>query len=492
MHQLTLITSEKPTTLGKTYTLLADGKIEKATAGEMMAGFFEVIAVKSATDLATFLQRVRTDQAITASTPRNAATSGRIVTRKAKALATDKTGLLARTKEDFAFPPGPGVMVLDYDPPQSGAAMSQTDLWETLTSVCPAAADSAAAWWCSSSSYIYHGTEQIAGLKGQRIYLLVQNAADIPRAGKALSDRLWLAGHGRIEISAAGSLLQRDVFDLAMHQPARLDFIGGAVCTSPLRQDRPHPLVLADGPALDTAAALPDLNHADLAKLDGLKAIAREKAAPAAALRRAEWIAERRAAQSLKLVEAGLPLHEATERAERVLKSAVEGGQLLGDFEVILAGDRRPVKIAEILDHPDRYHGAETLDPLEPEYRNYAQTGKLMLYQSTPVLFSQAHGGRRFILRRQPASICISGNKAEVASTLAQKLAAEPDIFSYAGQPAVVEGTTIKLLNNTHAITFTCCSRFALTRQTPKGETVPAPSLDGEIAGMVLHLIGGR
>ena len=95
-------------------------------------------------------------------------------------------------------------------------------------------------WWPSASSHICDAEtgEDLTGLRGQRIYLMVREAGDIPRAGAVLVDRFWAAGHGRIAVSAAGAALERCPVDGSVWQPERLDFAAGAVCGEGLVQRR--------------------------------------------------------------------------------------------------------------------------------------------------------------------------------------------------------------------------------------------------------------
>lgn len=238
--KLTIITSQNPAVLGKRYEMTKDG-ISKKTAGQMLQGVFRVHSFTDASSLAALLGQIGTDQALIASLPTVGELEGSIVT---KAKKSSTPGAIARTKNDFQFPVGqPGVIVFDYDP--IGHAKTREQLWEFLQSV--GVGNCGAVWWCSGSSFIYHGDIEINGLRGQRIYLTVMDVADTVRVGEVLGKRFWLDGLGRVEISASGQRLTRSVFDAAMFEPARLDFIGGAVCESPLSQRRGLPEVLCDG-----------------------------------------------------------------------------------------------------------------------------------------------------------------------------------------------------------------------------------------------------
>jgi hypothetical protein len=66
--RLTLITSIKPATLGKHYSL-EGGSLKKTTAGELVRGSFEVVTFSNIEELGAILAGVRTNQAIMASLP---------------------------------------------------------------------------------------------------------------------------------------------------------------------------------------------------------------------------------------------------------------------------------------------------------------------------------------------------------------------------------------------------------------------------------------
>lgn len=53
---------------------------------------------------------------------------------------------------------------------------------------------------------------------------------------KEAAAQLYRGSYGYFAISRAGTLLKRTIVDTAVWQPERLDFVGGAVCTPPLKQ----------------------------------------------------------------------------------------------------------------------------------------------------------------------------------------------------------------------------------------------------------------
>ena len=285
---VTIFTSTKPANLGKTFSLRA-GTLEKVTAGAMTEGRFELATFTDAPQFAELLTSIRTDQALCHSLPRTDDQEGTIVTKEVAA-KSPRPCQLARTKADFQFKTQPGVMILDYDPVDPLNALAREQLWEQLTTLSPAVTSAQVVWWCSGSSHIHGPGGEIQGLRGQRFYLLVQDASDIERAGQNLADRCWLAGLGQIKVGNAGQCLPRTLFDEAMHEPARLDFIGGAVCKPPVTQQRGQPIAMGGSDWLDTTTAFPSLDASDAAQVKRLIAAAKKAAAPAAAAARAAWL----------------------------------------------------------------------------------------------------------------------------------------------------------------------------------------------------------
>ena len=114
-------------------------------------------------------------------------------------------------------------------------------------------------WRPSSSSYLYRGRTELHGLRGQRIYIAVARASDIPLLGQLLYERLWALGYGYVVVSASGQLLDRTLLDASVWQPERLDFAAGPTCVPPLVRRVPrHTLWHADVGDLGWHACLKD------------------------------------------------------------------------------------------------------------------------------------------------------------------------------------------------------------------------------------------
>lgn len=431
--QVTFFTSLQPKNLGKVFSL-QEGNLHKEVAGNMIEGTYEVKTFDSPDSLASLLQTVGTNQAISTSKPRTVEATGRVlVEAKAKA-----AGTLARTQKDFLLSPGPGILTLDYDPSKGSAVLSREELWAKLLQLVPAMSKSGAVWWSSGSSHIHGPDGELQGLRGQRLYLMVQDVADTVRAGAVLRDLCWLNGLGRVEISKSGTKLKRSLWDEAMHQPARLDFIGGAVCHAPLSQQRGEPVLLGGSEWLDTSIALPDLNETQQHQLANIQRDALELEEAEALLIRRKWAAARVGIESDRLQRVkNLTAVAAHEQATRLVDSALKG-TLHGDYSIPLP-EGRHVTVREVLDNRQQWDKRKTLDPLEPEHRGGEACGILYLSGYEPRLFSFAHGGVTFRLARQPTKVMLqTGRQSVVADELAQALAAQGDVF-YSGGADLVQ-----------------------------------------------------
>lgn len=428
-----LISSNKPKILTKTYHLQNDDLV-KGTSANLVEGSVSLSEVGSLQGFADLLQMLAPNQALCFGVT---AANGNLFSRKRFDELGRPAGGITRTKDKFHWPDGAGFMLLDYDPQPNQQALSRDELLNQLEQAAPDIATAGKVCWNSSSSHIFNGEVDLTGLRGQRVYQLVKDARDIPRAGDVLVKRLWLAGFGFYEVGAAGQKLERCTVDAQVWQTNRLDFAAGAKCQPPLQQKRGAPLVL-DGEPLDTKQALPDLTQEEEAELATLKAQARAEVEPEAQAVQQLYIQEK----ALELLPVDLPEDEqeqALEQAERTVKRALEQGILTGDFPVILEGGEQ-VTIGQLLDDPAEYHGKLTLDPIEPEYQGGKVVGKLYLIGSRPNLYSFAHGGRSFKLLRQPREIeLIQGRRHDAVQQVLSTMRVLPDVFDLGAQLVTVE-----------------------------------------------------
>jgi len=169
----------------------------------------------------------------------------RIVTKSKLATLKNSKGYIARSKEHFAYPEGNGIMMCDYDPPEGGQSLEKDELLEALYEIAPVIKDVPHLWRPSASSNLFNSDtgEEIQGITGQRVYIHVENASEIPSIGRALHMLSWEHGFGYLKISRSGSLLERGLFDTSVYQPERLDYAGPPVCIKPIVQIRAPSIV---------------------------------------------------------------------------------------------------------------------------------------------------------------------------------------------------------------------------------------------------------
>lgn len=167
-------------------------------------------------------------------------------------------GVCYRGKGMIEWCIGPGLWMIDYDPEPGAKPISLKKFLAYLIEAVPELDGAGYVWFPSSSSHIINSEtgEDLTGLRGFRVWFLVNDARGIPGAGEALLARLWLAGLGYIKVSKSGAMLKRTLVDGAVWQPERLDFAGGAACSRGLHQDRGTPIVV-EGNVVDVSAFVP-------------------------------------------------------------------------------------------------------------------------------------------------------------------------------------------------------------------------------------------
>ena len=399
--RLTVISADDPDRLTKEYRLNESGVLQKESGGCLLDGTFEVKSMNAPKDLAHLITGLKKNQALTFGIPEF--DTGRITTARRFEADGRPAGVTTRTNETFSFPSGPGWMFIDYDPIGDGKrVLNREELFFLIEKAVPGIFDAGAVWLPSSSSHIFNGDIDLTGLRGQRIYLPVQDATDIPRAGAILHDRLWLIGKGRYDVSKSGSLLDRSLVDTSVWQPSRLDFGAGASCVSPLKQKRGEPFIQnGNEQHLDTQKVFQDLKRPEKLQLAELKEKSRSAKKTEAKRVKTNWLDAR--------IEKECGTKASTEERNRVkerLMVASETNTLGPDFKLMIVSPsgKQEILVAEVLSDPDRYDGLRCLDPLEPDY-DTSGCANLYLAEGREVLHSYAHGGKDYkLLKKEPAS----------------------------------------------------------------------------------------
>lgn len=474
----TLLESIIPEQLGKSYSLNQAGGLDKRTFGELVKGRYRVETFSSAGEFAALLQTVKTNQAISTSLPLDGSVEGEITT---KASLKDNPKAKTRSKQHMGHAARPGTILFDADAVAGVQSRTPHELRDLICKVCPGLRDAGWVLWSSGSSHLFNGEVEVQGRRGLHIHLLVQDVSDTRRVCGVIGKLLFLLGYGHIAVSSSGSMLVRGVFDESVADPARLIFAGGAVCVPPLHQQRGSPDVI-DGVFADTRIAVPDLTADEDARWVALAEAAKAAKEPEAQAAREAWKAARLDAGVTRLVKANVPAGEAHERAKRTLESAL-GGVLMGDFELTLA-DGSKLDVTDAMNDPEKWHGADLRDPIEPEFQNNKVCAKLFLFGAVPTVHSFARGGRTWKLRRQPARIYVTkGRKSEVAREVLDRLVEQPDIYMRSRSLVMVNGGDIRPLDR-HALSYELGLRIAFFNKGRDGD-VPT-DIGGDVVEMVM------
>lgn len=428
MSKITIATSQQPNRLTKKWEIV-DGIPQKIHAGEMSLGTVDKVDARSPAELTEILSRLKSNQALIFGL--TDADQCPVVTKEK--LSHAEPGTIARTVDAFKWNAGSGWMLLDGDPLPGQDPLTREQWLFMLFDVVPSLRDAPMVWNVSGSSMIFNNEtgEQITGVRGQRLYILVADARDIPRAGKALVERFWLAGYGHLIITKSGQTLKRCPVDACVWQTNRLDFAAPPVCVLPLVTRRPDPEVINDDAApLVTTSAMPDLSEDERKQVAAIEAAMRGDDALLQAIHqtREAWVEERLAALPV------LPDDELEEARQR-LRDAVIHRRLFGDFELIHSSGER-VTVGQLLDNPDRWHGERFHDPLEPDYSNSDKRIAWCNLKSggVPFIYSHAHWGLRYRLLRPVQSLQIQqGELPQILPKILERMLLDGEIFERAG-----------------------------------------------------------
>lgn len=461
--RLTVVTSTVPDTQGKRLSKAPDGSIRKEQPDNLREGVARLAFFEDANDLIDILAELTDADAISPQVPKTDVHPVRLATLKAA--ATDPYAH-TRSKANFEPNTGRGVIVVDYDP--GTEALSRQELVNRVLGLVPGLQEAGVVWAASSSSHIFDGEREVIGLRGQRLYVLAEDASEAGRVLSVLNKHAWLAGLGHIEISKAGSLLVRGIADEAMATAARLDYAGGCVCEPPLSQRRPRPEVINFDSFVDTRTVVPDLTDKEEKRYLALVAKAKQDAEPEAKVIRDARAKAKRDEVTSSLVETGVPEPEARRRAAAVV-AGMSKGELSGDFVVTL-GDGRRVSVAEILADKALYDGETCLDPVEPEYRDGKIVGHLNLSDREANIFSHAHGGRKYLLSEKPSRV----------AELAAASGLEPGALLFEGERGKVSALAPSQQANVVAQAFVGRYGFEPSTDSWYGWTGTHWSLDGE------------
>lgn len=338
----------------------------------------------SITDFPAYLRSLNTNQAIIHGIPIKNGKEFRIVS---KSQFNNQSNTITRTKENFEYMKSPGLGVIDYDSIPGEKSLKPDELLCFMEEVCPEFKTAAIVITPSTSACIYKGTVHMnPDSAGFRLYFFPADSSDLPRFSDVLFKRLWLQGHGRIQVSRTGALLVRTIFDKSVFSPERLDFVAGAICKNGLTQNLSVPVLKGDG-YFDTMAMK---NLTEDEERSFLKLVENEKEAYREEAAKQKTIYDKNEIQKLK--DSGLD-HE---KAQEVVSNRIKFKLMPEDnlhFDI-----HGSVCVCDVLNNLEKYDKATLADPLEPDYGG--GTNKAILFmntpETTPVIHSFAHGGRTY------------------------------------------------------------------------------------------------
>jgi hypothetical protein len=201
---------------------------------------------------------------------------------------------------------------------------------------------------------------------------------------------------------------------------------------------------------MDTKILIPDLDDAHQQRSDDLKAQAKTAVADKVNKVREQWKCNRRQKYAGPDADEDL-IREINASLERALEHSI----LDARFKITVVTDNgdEVVTVEEVLASPHLYDGMLTKDPLEPDYQNGKTVGKLYLRGSKPVLYSFAHGGRTYKLRKAiPRIEVVDGQTYACVNQTLEIMSQDPSLYDLGETLVKVEDGSVYPLDEAHLI----------------------------------------
>jgi len=301
----------------------------------------------------------------------------------AKSMESTSTDAISRTKENFSFPEKePGVLMIDND-----TGMATIELVAILETVMSNLKGIARIERPSCSSDIYAEGKLLTSEGTGRVYYLVDNAAEIPRIGKTLHQRLILDGHGYIQTTKSGAMLSRSLIDDCVWQAERLDFVAEPDLGKGLKRRAPKSKY-SEGTALVTGD-INDLTSEELERLEAIVTGLKARKMPEADKIKEQYIND----EANKLVtECNISKSDAIEIVQQ------RTSRNLADNDILYFDDLGDVTVAEVLQDLKTYDQKTLADPLEPDYGGGRCKAIFFanIKNGSPRIHSFAHGGQTY------------------------------------------------------------------------------------------------
>ncbi len=417
----TEITGQSPNRLTKIIGLKADGTLRKETTANLYKGFAKRVLVNGLDELRSHLDALVSANAVSWGITR-AVETDLCIQSDEDAIAA---GAVARTRDNFSFPQGPGIMMLDHDGVPNGSLLCK-QFRDRLMIAAPILALAPMLWRPSASAGCLHPNGQpLTAVDRHRLYIPVQDTSLIPEAGKALTDLLWATpGDGWVDIGAAGQALMRCLVDTNVFQPERLDFAAPPVLENGVTRPNTTGVIYGQEDGLfDLRLLIDGVTPAIRKDAEAARKAARTAAKPVCTEQAKKWAAEH---APVLAARRGVKLAQAVNVLERASLYSV----LMGDFE-LFCSDGTTVTVAQLLDNPQRFNGTRYADPLDPNDDHRVAVARL-LNGGRPDIYSHRHGGMRYELRRQSARVQIGrGLRIDSTDAVLRVLSERSELFDY-------------------------------------------------------------
>ena len=453
-------------------TLADDDQIVKKASAQLHHGHFERVTVNGLNEFAERLESATSSDAFCYG----------VTTKQAGCLVresdlAESPGAIARTREYFGLSRELGILMLDNDDGQIFKTSLVEHLWDSVSFLDGVSMLGRP----SSSSNLYHAETNkcLRPMINQRAYLIVSNASFIPLIGNLIEASLWLAGEGYFDISSAGTLLKRCTVDTSVWQPERLDFVGGAVCIPPLEQRHMGCEFIEGHQAMLDVRHLPSITPQQLEQIKKLEQRAKAMVEVDRMRIHAAWVKRR----TEVLVSKGVGPDE----ARRLIEQAAAMQTLSGTF-IIAMENGVELTVAEILSNPEKYHGQRCHDPLEPNYHDDHRVGFISLKNGgRPFIYSHAHGGARYHLKRPPKTIQIlTGESARCTDEISQYLSDQGEVYERGQILLDVNQDGQTRILNTAGIKYLAGSACNLVRHDQRSNKLKPTDLPDTVAQLIV------
>lgn len=384
---------------------------------------------------------------------------------------------VSRTKDCFTYPSGFSWVSLDFDQPKESEALTPESAWGVVVEVMPELEGVGRLVLGSSKSGLRYDGKPISDRDNFRIIFGLEGGN--PNAfADVLVKRLFVAGHGRIDISKSGALLPRTVFDRAAIGPERLDFLALPTLSAGLTQDRL--CKIEAGPWLRWDDVAP-ITKADDDTFDSVLARLKGDAAPLAAEKRKQRMAD----ESALLVRGGVDHDTAQERVRRKYECSVLEGA-----ERITLSDGVSVSVSEICANPGKFRGLSCYDPTDDASDTEADCRIAKIVwdgRSFPAIRSFAHGGRTWFLKPHMRHIQIrDGDAPEAARQAIATLVEANAIYHRGGRFTGIRANGSMCFFDERLLTLTLETHISWQKKNAREQTVRSVNVPDRIVKSVL------